>query len=253
VSRRALAVLGTALWLAAVAVAQAEEKIDLKQAAEVNAQLAITYLKQNNLIAARDKIERALDQNPRSSEVQMAAGFVYDRLGDDRKAESAFEQAVKIGGKDNPLVLNNAGAFLCRKGDKKLGEQYFLQAAASALYPTPEFAFLNAGQCARADGRPKDAERNFRQALAIKPNLGDALYQLGDLLHAAGNDLQARAFVQRYHEVAPPSASSLWLGYRVERALGDDAAAGEYARRLRAGFATSPEAGQLFDMERAGK
>jgi type IV pilus assembly protein PilF len=180
----------------------------------------------------------------------MAAGFVYDRLGDDRKAESHFEQAVKIGGKDNPLVLNNAGAFLCRKGDKKQGEEYFLQAAASALYPTPEFAYLNAGQCARADGRPKDAERHFRQALAIKPNLGDALYQLGDLLHTTGNDLQARAFVQRYHEVAPASASSLWLGYSVERKLGDDAAAGEYARRLRGEFAMSTEAGQLFDAER---
>ncbi len=252
-NRRVLVSLGTALWLAAVPAAQAEEKIDLKQAAEVNAQLAITYLKQENLTAARDKIERALDQNPRSSEVQMAAGFVYDRLGDDRKAESHFEQAVKIGGKDNPLVLNNAGAFLCRKGDKKQGEQYFLQAAASALYPTPEFAYLNAGQCARADGRPKDAERNFREALAIKPNLGDALYQLGDLLHTTGNDLQARAFVQRYHEVAPASASSLWLGYSVESKLGDEAAAGEYARRLRGEFAMSTEAGKLFDAERAGQ
>jgi type IV pilus assembly protein PilF len=253
VSRRSPAWLGVALWLAAAPVALAEDKIDLKQAAEVNAQLAITYLRQENLTAARDKIERALDQNPRSSEVQMAAGFVYDRLGDDRKAESHFEQAVKIGGKDNPLVLNNAGAFLCRKGDKKQGEQYFLQAAASALYPTPEFAFLNAGQCARADGRPKDAERNFRAALNIKPNLGDALYQLGDVLHETGNDLQARAFVQRYHEVAPASASSLWLGYSVESKLGDEAAAAEYARRLRGEFATSAEAGRLFDAERTAQ
>jgi len=250
VSVRGLALLGAVLLVAGGSAAVASDTVNLDKAAEINAQLAITYLKEGNLPAARDKIERALEQNPRTAATQMAAGFVYDRLGDDRKAQSHFEQAVKLGGKDNPLILNNAGAFLCRKGDRKRGEGYFLQAAASPLYPTPEVAYLNAGYCAQADGRPQDAERNFRQALALKPNLPDALLQLAALQHAAGNDLQSRAFVQRYHEQNPASAASLWLGYVVESALGDSAAAGDMAQRLRREFPTSAEAARLFERER---
>ncbi len=227
--------LSMVLLLAGAALtASAQDTVDLKKAAEVNAELAITYMKQGNLAAARDKIDRALEQNPRTAQTQMVAGFVYDRLGEDRKAQSHFEQAVKLGGKDNPDVLNNAGAFQCRKGDRKRGEELFLQAAQSPLYRTPEVAYLNAGNCARADGRPKEAEGYFRQALA------------------AGNGLQARAFLQRYHDVARASAESLWLGYRIERSLDDAAAAAEYARRLKADFSTSVEAGELFKVERSG-
>ncbi len=249
-----LASLLSALLLLAgmVPVASGEGPVDLKKAAEVNAELAITYMKQGNLAAARDKIDRALEQNPRTAQTQMIAGFVYDRLGEDRKAQSHFEQAVKLGGKDSPDVLNNAGAFQCRKGDRRRGEELFLQAAASPLYRTPEVAYVNAGNCARADGRPKDAEPYFRQALALKPNMPTPLLQLADLQFADGNGLQARAFLQRFHEVAQPSAESLWLGYRIERSLGDATAAAEMARRLKSDFPTSAEAADLFKAERPG-
>jgi len=252
-SRSVLATLALALLLGPGLVAAQQQVADPEKAAAVNAELAITYMKQNNLRAAREKADRALKQNPRSADVQMAAGFVYDRLGEDRKAAGHFEQAVKLGGKDNPDVLNNAAVFQCRKGDKKRGVELFLQAAASPLYRTPEVAYTNAGFCARADGRAADAERYFRQALALRPNLADPLYQLADLQFEAGNYLQARAFVQRYHEAAAATAASLWLGYRIERALGDSAAAESYARRLRMEFPTSVEAGQLFNLEQKAK
>ena len=248
-SRRAL-VLVAVLSLCASAAGAQETQANREKAAAINAELAITYMKQDNLRAAREKADRALEQNSRSPEVQMAAGFVYDRLGEDKKAGAHFEQAVKLGGKDNPDVLNNAAVFQCRKGSKKRGEELFLQAAASPLYRMPEVAFANAGQCARADGRPKDAERYFRQALARNPNMPDPLLSLADIQHEAGNNMQARAFVQRYHEAAPATAQSVWLGYRIERDAGDAAAAEEYARRLRMEFPTSAEAAQLFEQER---
>lgn len=249
-NRQVLVVAAAALALGGpVAVAQ-QTQVDREKAAAINAELAITYMKQDNLRAAREKVDKALEQNPRSVAAQMAAGFVYDRLGEDRKAGAHFDQAVKLGGKDNPDALNNAAVFQCRKGSKKRGEELFLQAAASPLYRTPEVAFANAGRCARADGRPKDAERYFRQALARRPNMPDSLLALADLQHEAGNELQARAFVQRYHEAAPATAESLWLGYRIERGAGDAVATEDYARRLRMEFPTSAEAAELFEQER---
>jgi len=250
VSRRALVVAAAVLALCAPLEDAQQTQSDREKAAAINAELAITYMKQDNLRAAREKVDRALEQNPRSVEAQMAAGFVYDRLGEDKKAGGHFERAVKLGGKDNPDALNNAAVFQCRKGDKKRGEELFLQAAVSPLYGTPEVAYANAGHCARADGRPKDAERYFRQALARRPNMPDPLLALADIQHEAGNDMQARAFVQRYHEAAAATAQSVWLGYRVERGAGDAVAAEEYARRLRMEFPTSAEASALFEQER---
>jgi type IV pilus assembly protein PilF len=249
-SRRALVAVAAVLSLCAPLAGAQEKQSDREKAAAINAELAITYMKQDNLRAAREKADKALEQNSRSPEVQMAAGFVYDRLGEDKKAGGHFEQAVKLGGKDNPDVLNNAAVFQCRKGNKKRGEELFLQAAASPLYRMPEVAFANAGHCARADGRPKDAERYFRQALSRNPKMPDPLLALADIQHEAGNDLQARAFVQRYHEAAPATAQSLWLGYRIENGAGDAVAAAEYSRRLRMEFPTSAEAAQLFEQER---
>ena len=252
-SRRAIAAAAAVLSLCVPAAGAQEKQSDREKAAAINAELAITYMKQDNLRAAREKADKALEQNSRSPEVQMAAGFVYDRLGEDKKAGAHFEQAVKLGGKDNPDVLNNAGAFLCRKGSKKRGEELFLQAAASPLYRMPEVALANAGHCARADGRPQDAERYFRQALARRPDMADPLLAMAGLQHEAGNDLQARAFVQRYHEAAPATPQSVWLGYLIETGAGDAAAAEEYARRLRMEFPTSAETALLFERERAAK
>lgn len=225
---------------------------DREQAAKINAQLGMTYLRQDDLVAARQKVEKALEQDPRSTEAQMAAGFLYDRLGEDRKAESHFELAVRYG-RDNPDALNNYAVFLCRKGDKKLGEEYFVKAAGNALYRTPDVAYSNAGRCARADGRSKDAEQYFRKALVIRPDQPDALIELADVSHELGNDLQARAFLQRHLSVAPTSSQALWLGYRIERALGDDAQAQDYARRLKRDFATSAETSALLEAERNPK
>jgi type IV pilus assembly protein PilF len=221
------------------------------KAAQTNAQLGMTYMQQGNLNAARDRIEKALTQDPRTPETQMAAGFLYDRLGDDRKAQTHYDQAVRLAEGD-PDVLNNAAVFYCRKGDKKRGEKLFLEAAANALYRTPAAAYTNAGRCARADGRPVDAETYFRRALDFQPDQPDALLQMAGLNHESGNDFQARAFLQRYMSVGPANSSALWLGYQIERALGDHPQSQEYARRLRTEFATSAETRELLEAEQGG-
>jgi type IV pilus assembly protein PilF len=242
-----IAVALTATWTMPAAAQSAK---NIEQAAAVNAELAVAYMREGNLAAARDKIEKALEQNPRTAKTQMAAGFIYDRLNDKRKAQGHYEQAVKLG-KDDPEILNNAAVFFCRNGQYKRGEQYLLQAAVSPLYRTPGAAYVNAGRCARSDNRPKDAEQHFRKALAANPKQVDALLQMAELSLAGGNGLQARAFLERYTAVAPATSSALMLGRRIELDLGDAVQAHRYAQRIKNEFPTSVEAGQLFDEEQA--
>jgi type IV pilus assembly protein PilF len=229
-----------------------ERKSRMTQAAEANTQLGLTYMRQGDLAGARDKIEKALGQDSRNSTVQTGAGFLYDRLGDDRRAEQHFAQAMRLSG-GSPDTVNNLAVFLCRKGNKRKGEQYFLQAATNPLYRTPEVAYANAGRCARDDKRLEDADAHFRRAIELKPDFADALWQLADLSLEGGRALPARGFLARYLDVAPESAASNWLGYRIESALGDPQAAGTYAARLKGAWATSPETRDLLQLEQGAR
>jgi type IV pilus assembly protein PilF len=244
----ALALLGVPR---AAMAAEPGSREAINQAAAVNTELALAYMREGNLKAARDKIDKALQQDARTANTQMAAGFVYDKLGDKKKAMSHFEQAVKLGGKENPDVVANAAVYFCMNGDPKRGEQYMLQAAASPLNARPDVAYANAGRCARDDGRAKDAEQSFRKALALNPKQPESLLQMAELAQAGGNGLQARAFLERYTAVAPVTAGTLWLGRNIELGLGDAAQAASYARRLKSEFPSSEEAALLFEAERS--
>ena len=100
----------------------------------------------------------------------------------------------------------------------------------------------------RGTGDVVDAERYFNRALTIRPNLPEALLQLGNIAFDRGDAAQARDIVQRYLGVNPPTPEILWLGFRAERKLGDATAAAAYARRVQTEYPNSEQA----QMMRAG-
>jgi type IV pilus assembly protein PilF len=212
--------------------------------ASTNMQLAIEYLRLGKLAAARDFIEQALKEDPSNPDVQMTAGLVYERLTDLKRAERAYATGYRLG-KDDPNIQNTYAGFLCRTGKAVEGEKLFVQVARSPLYQTPEVALINAGVCVRSTGDLVDAERYFNQALAIRPNLPEALLQLGNIELDRGDAGQARDSVIRYLASNPATSEVLWLGFRAERKLGNAAAAAGYARRVQAEFPNSEQAQML--------
>ena len=209
--------------------------------AETDMQLAIEFLKEGKMTESRDAIERALGENPASANVQMTAGLIYERLNDAHKAEHAYSTGYRLG-KDDPNIQNNYAGYLCRSGRAPEGEKLFAQVAHSPLYQTPEVALINAGVCVRSTGDMLDAEKYFNQALAIRPNMPEAMLQLGNIALDNGDAAQARDIVKRYLAVNVPTAELLWLGVRAERKLGDSAAAAAYARRVQTEFPDSEQA-----------
>jgi type IV pilus assembly protein PilF len=209
--------------------------------AVTNMQLAIEYMKIGKLASSRDFIERALSEDPANPDVQMTAGLVYERLTDMPKAERAYATGYRLG-KGDPNIQNTYAGFLCRTGKAVAGEKLFAEVARSPLYQTPEVALVNAGVCVRGTGDLVDAERYFNRALAIRPNLPEAMLQLGNIAFDRGDAAQAREVVQRYLAVNPATPELLWLGVRAERKLGDATAAAAYARRVQTEFPNSEQA-----------
>ncbi len=211
------------------------------QAASVNIQLAIEYMKIGKLGDSRDFVERALKQDPGNANVQLTAGLVFERLNEMPKAEKAYAAAARIGERD-PNIQNNYAGFLCRTGKAAAGEKLFLEVARNPVYQTPEVALVNAGVCVRGIGDVLDAQRYFARALAIRPNMPEAMLQQGDLAMDSGDAAAALDVVQRYLAVNAVTPEVLWLGFRAERKLGDATAAAGYARRVQTEFPNSEQA-----------
>ncbi|MGD9841803.1 MAG: type IV pilus biogenesis/stability protein PilW [Steroidobacteraceae bacterium] len=221
---------------------------DNVSAAAYNLQLGLDYFRQGNLSLAKEKLDRSLKQNPDSAQAHAAAGMLYERLNESRKADQYYSRAVALEPK-NGDVVNTYAVFLCRRGDLSKGEQLALQAANNQLYKTPEAAWLNAGICALDAGKTEVAEAHFRRALTANPKFSSVLMQLAILKFKTNDPLLARGFLERFHIATQATAESLWLGVRVEQAMANPAGAADYASQLKERFPRSPQARALSESE----
>lgn len=224
-----------------------------EDAAQYNMQLGISYLRQNNLPAARDKLEKALEQDPGLATAHAALGVVFERLEDPAGAEQHYRRAVELDGSD-PDNLNALAVFTCsRKQKPKEALKLFDRAIAiplSVKTANRTMLYTNAGTCAKQLDLAR-SEAYLRGALAQDPKFPDALYQLADVSLERGNALQARGFIERYLAAGKPTPAALWLGVRIEQALNDPAAARRYGDQLRSTFPESPETRLLLEQSRS--
>jgi type IV pilus assembly protein PilF len=109
---------------------------------------------------------------------------------------------------------------------------------------------VNAGNCARAARDLPRAEQHYRRAIGLQPRFGAALLALAELELEQKNYLSARAFLERYLAVARTNPSTLWLGVRIERGLGNVGTANQYAQRLKNEYPSAAETKQLLQSER---
>lgn len=222
-----------------------------RQIAEVNTQLGIEYMRQNRNEQALEKFQKALRADPAYAPAPGYAALLYERLDRVADAEAAYQRALQLDS-DNASIRNNYGRFLCSHDHFQEAEDNFRQVIANKLYPTPEIAMVNAGLCARLEPDLIKAERYFNEALRQNPNFAVALYELAKLAYVQNDYLQARAYLQRYFQVAGYSAPSLWLGVRVERALNDHTEVSRYAYLLKSRFPESRETHLLKESQPDG-
>lgn len=224
-----------------------------EDAAQYNMQLGISYLRQGNLPAARDKLEKALEQDPDLATAHAALGVVFERLEDPDGAEQHYRRAVDLDSSD-PDNLNALAVFTCsRKQKPKEALKLFDRAIAiplSVKTANRTMLYTNAGTCAKQVDLAR-SEAYLRGALAQDPKFPDALYQLADVSLERGNALQARGFIERYLAAGKPTPAALWLGVRIEQSLNDAGAASRYGEELRQKFPESNETRLLLNQSRS--
>ncbi len=227
-TRIAVAVL--VLSLAQGCVSSAKRNENPEKAAQIYADLGLQYLRQGKLELALTKLERSLELNKKYPQAHHYIAEVHKQMGDMKSAEKHYNSAIHYDG-DNPMLLNNFGAFLCQQSRIEESEKYFLDAANVPDYRTPELAYENLALCALQNGKKEKAEEYFRQALDVNPSLHKSLYQMALLSYETKAFMKARAFIERFHAIGK-TEQSLKLGIRIEQALGDNDAVDRYSKAL---------------------
>jgi type IV pilus assembly protein PilF len=225
---------------------RAEKKKE--DASTYNTQLGIAYLRQGDVPLAKEKLDRALKENPDSPSVHSARAMLFDRMNDSKQADNEYQTALRLAPND-PDVSNNYAVYLCQIGRTDDGVKRFEVVARNALYRTPWVAYSNAGVCLRQAKRNDDAAKNFRQALVLRPNFSEAAYQLADLYFTAGDLKDARAAIDTYLGAFEETPDLLLLGVRIARAQNDRVGTVLYSRKLRLNFPSSTQAKALAELE----
>ena len=234
-----LVVIVVSLLLMQGCVSNNTRNEDPAQAATIYADLGLEYLRKGNLELALVKLERSLELDNKHPKANHYVAEVYKQMGNMDLADDYYTKAVKYDA-ENPMLLNNYGAFLCDQGRIEESEKYFMRASKTPRYRNPELTYENIALCAlQADDIVK-AEEYFRKALQIRPTLPKSLYQMANITYDKQAFMKARAFIERFHSIAKTEAS-LKLGIQIEEALGDEAAAKKYREALSTRFQNTSE------------
>jgi len=214
---------------------------DQNAAAEINLQLGVNYFRQGNLTAAREKLEKAIEQKPNLAQAHSMLGLVYQEIGDPVEAEKQYKRAVKLASND-PNTLNDYAGFLCfDRGQVDNALTYFDKALRIPLNDNRTMLYSNAARCAMQSD-PQRAENYLRTALASDRDNALLMVQIADLAYRQQQYLQARVFLERSLEITSPTPTMLYLLSKTEAQLGDIAMSRQYRAQLVELYPLSEEA-----------
>ncbi len=240
--------LAAAMLLAGCAGLQPKASEDQRRAAEINAELGISYLRQNDLMQAERALERAIQFDPRLAMAHLGMASLRERQDLLDRALEHYRKALALD-PDDPYVQTNLGDLLCRQGEVAEGRALLEQAGTNPSYRARHVALVGAGVCDLKAGETERAERRIREALEIAPRFPDALYEMARLTYQDGRPFQTRAFLSRLRALDVVTPESLLLCYRAEMQLGNREDALRCAQRLMRDFAESEEAAELQRLE----
>lgn len=222
----------------------ARDEANEDDAARQYYQLGARYYRAGNYEIARDRLERALEFDPRMAIAHSTLALTYEQLDIPRLAAQHYDLAVRYEPR-NIDVRNTYAVFLCRQRRYDEAREQFDRVAKIPENDDPEIPLTNAGVCMAQKPDLEAAEAYLRQALERKRDHPEALLQMTLLKRRLGDPLSARAFLQRYLSVQPASPSILLLAVQIEEEMGNDSARRDYMMQLFEEFPDSAEARRL--------
>lgn len=206
---------------------QPRRKTNLSKAASFNTQLGLAYLKQGDRPRAKKKLLTALKQAPNSADVHAAMAYYFEATSETAEASKYYLKAVTLSG-NSGAQLNNYGTFLCRQGEYKKAEVYFMRAVKDVQYLHTAGAYENAGLCALEVPDTEKAKIYFTTALNQDPARRESLYELVKLEDKAGHSSEAINLMQKHPDLVLNDRLFLSLAKDIAARSGNTALAEAY-------------------------
>lgn len=204
---------------------------DREEAARTRMSLGLTYLQNNNYTQAKKNLDKALEFNPRSADVQYAMAYYYQLVGDNKRAEDFYEGAIDLA-PENGDIANSFGAFKCQNGEYDQAKNYFFEAINNRLYANAAQTYENLALCAQSQGKLGDAIEYFKEALKHQPARGKTLFLLTESYIISEQWDAARTTLTKYEKVARVTPDSLWLAHQIALGQKDVETAKSYGEML---------------------
>jgi len=211
---------------------------DHEEAAKTRMSLGLTYLQNNNYTQAKKNLDKALEFNPRSADVQFAMAYYYQLVGDNLRAEEYYETAIDLA-PNNGDIANSYGAFKCQNGEYEKAKAYFFDAINNRLYANAAQTYENLALCAQSQGKLDEAIGYFQDALKHQPARGKSLFLLSEIYTVSEQWELAESTLRKYERVAKVTPDSLWLAYEIAKGKGDLETAKGYGEMMMSLFPES--------------
>ena len=215
---------------------------EARRRARIRLELASNYFEMGQTAVALDEVKQSLASDPTYADAYNLRGLIYLRLNDFPQAEESFRRALALRPGDANLS-HNFGWLLCQQKKYAEADQNFSRALNNPPYAARTNTLMAKGLCQVGAERYAEAEQSLIKAYeldAANPVVG---YHLSALLLRRNDLSRAQFYIRRLNNSEYANAESLWLGIKVERALGDTVAMRQLADQLRKRFLDSREWG----------
>lgn len=215
--------------------------------------LALRYIEAGNRDMANIHLRKAAEIAPQAAELHHAYALLYQMEGDSELAGQFFQRALQAR-PDYTLAHYNYGALHYRRGDVAAARSHMLIASGDLASERRPQALYILGLCEHQLGNRSAALAAYQRAVQLAPQLAPAYLAAAQVLFEQRQWRPALAQLQRYEQLAAPTASSLWLEVQLAALLDEPDLFASASMALRNLFPNSPQTESLrqrFGAERA--
>jgi type IV pilus assembly protein PilF len=218
------------------------DESEVRRRARIRLELAAKYFENGQASVALDEVKQALATDPTYVDALNMRGLIYMQLNDVAQAEDSFRRAISMRSTDSNL-LHNYGWLLCQQRKYAEADQQFDRALANPAYVARSKTLMGKGLCQSSSGKLEDAEQSLLKSYQLDAANPVVSYHLASLLFRRQELTRAQFYIRRLNNSGMANSESLWLGIKVEKALGDNVAMLQLADQLRKRFPESAEMG----------
>lgn len=160
--------------------------------------VASILFREGNNEEALEKIELALEIEPKNSPTLHLAGQIYDSMGDERTAEEFWQRAI-LAQPDYLYPYLSLGALYYQKGDFRSGKEILIRA--KEVYNTPNVVTLLSFNKIGL-GEHREVIGLIKEKFGAKPKIYELRFVLGVAYLMSGDDLTARELLMELKDPA---------------------------------------------------